>query len=359
MVLQLLEHVLVSCPACWSVWTACCEEWGAEEGCPEESDRWSAVLKQVMALAERQSAELDQSPEIERQYQTLMGLETRRARIDRVRRGTSQISALVSQRLIRASLATAELEPMRSAELAELALEVAWKLERLGHGSVEVWDLLARGWAALGNARRSGGDLALARQTFRMAEVHWSEGSRHPRVAGEMQASLAALLMEEGELALAVEVARRAVDHDERIGESTGQARGLGRLAMMAAMQGDWEQALGLAEQAAGLAARIQEPGLKLLCGHTRARILLSLEQTSEAIVACKQLASLYPAYPEPVPLQGKWLQADVLKALGRHEEARKHYEKVQAGFGSLGASFEAIQGEWAHAHLWGGFPQK
>jgi tetratricopeptide (TPR) repeat protein len=351
---QLFEHLLSRCPRCRAEWHRHCAA-AARTGPPEpdlaELPRGAdgpEAFDELVRRAIGRVQEMHRRVEAEKRgaellYEGLKGIRRQEERVNRIRRSERFQSWALCEVLLRKSRAKSFHSPTEAAEMAELAVEVAWALDRQQHSGRTLSDLLARGWALLGNARRVGSDLPVADDTFLMAEFFLQQGTGDPMVIAEVLDLLSSLRRDQHRLAEATHLLVQVIRIYRRAGESLLEGRAYLSLATVLGEAEDHERALKMVERALERVAGEDAPRVALCCHHARTRLILKMGRSEEAHGEMQRLTPLYATFPEPlIQLRRLWLEGEILEALGRTEDAEAAYREVRAGFARLEIPFDA-----------------
>lgn len=155
----------------------------------------------------------------------------------------------LGDRLADAAEASRDEDPVDAAELAQLSLCVAERLDSDRWGTALVADLKARAWAIVGGAWCSDGAAAAARAAFRLAHTHLKRGSGDPLEEAEVLYQESALPDPSDHVGTSRGLDRAAaifLEHGERhrLGDS------LARKGALAATSGDHPTAIHLLREA-------------------------------------------------------------------------------------------------------------
>jgi tetratricopeptide (TPR) repeat protein len=352
---QLFEHLLHRCPDCRAEWHQYCARPAPEGPTPvreirrqqpvEVTDRdfdslVYRTIQRVRHMGEQIAREQEEAKAIYREFQELP---LQADRVGRIRRSPRCQTWALCELLLRKSRALGLHAPDEGADLAELAIEVAWALDRNHHSTNTLSDLLARGWALLANARRVGSDLPLAHDTFLMAQYFLKQGSGDPMVTAEVLDLLSSLYRDQGHFDEAARMLVQVVRIYRQAGEEILEGRAYLSLSLVLGEAGEYDRALTMVERAIERVDEEEDPRIGLCCRHARARLILKTGRSEEAHAEWRRLAPRYDAFPEPlIQLRRRWLEGEILEALGRDEEAAAAYRSVCEGFRGLEIPFDA-----------------
>lgn len=131
----------------------------------------------------------------------------------------------VCELLLEGALAAEEADPDSSGALAALALAIAGHLDPRRHAAPVVEDLKARGWACLGRALLSQGDLEAAGKALQAAASRLAEGTGDLLVEARLLEFEAAVREREGRLGEAAALLKQAASRYREIGDAHLLAR--------------------------------------------------------------------------------------------------------------------------------------
>lgn len=223
--------------------------------------------------------------------------------------------------------------PIECHEVAALAVLVADRLEarEVGHGRLA--DLRARALAELANAAR-------LNLEFRQAAVYLRDALRLLDAGSGDLLEKARVLNYEGSLYFDVgrfEEAAARFARCHQIYELLSDHHLMGRaLVQQANAVGQHDPAEGvlLLERATELIDLAEEPTLELAAQHNLAVYLCEAGRTGEAMDKLEASRHLYERFPEPRYLfRLSWLEAKILRGLGRLRDAAFAFEAVRAAF--------------------------
>lgn len=244
-----------------------------------------------------------------------------------------------AQKLLLDAKAAWHSAPEVAHDRALLAIAVAEKLDPVSYNEAWIFDLQAKAHAYLGNAHRILGDFYEAEKEFVLAEACL----RHGVGSGLVEArvfSLKASLLNDGRK---FREALALLEHVERFYRYHGAIHEAARVTLK---RGHVLWSLGQAAEAAEECARSakeldprEDPLLPLLAQKNTVEYLLSAGEVKRARSLFQQL----PTLPEPLSeLRRSWVEANLLRAEGRHGEARMAYERVRTGFAAAGIFYDA-----------------
>lgn len=214
-------------------------------------------------------------------------------------------------------------DPATAVEMAELAVEVAERLDSRGYGEALVGDARALAWAYLGNARRIASDLDRAEEALFHAERLYRQFETDFLTEAEILVFQASLRNTQGRFAEAAALLDRALPLYREAGDVHQEGRTLILKGMVLGDRGDFEEAV--ASLAGGL-ARIDpaaEPRLTLVAHHNLAWYLCDDGKHGAASEALERNRPLYLELGNRMDLvRLRWLEGRIALGLGRFAEA-------------------------------------
>lgn len=341
---RLFRHLLALCPECKEGWQELQAQGqrGDRETPPatqqELEDQLTKIFEglrsRVKGLRQRITRERDQAEGLLQELRQLPDLP---ARVTRVRRSKRFRSWALCEGLLAESLRLSLERPVEAGELAELAVETAWALDDSSLGRPLIGDLMARGWAARGHARRRGGQPELAQEAFVMSWYFVEQGSGDPLVSAEIMSLEALLQRDKGEMSRALRLQNRAVHIYQELEATQQLAKALlhrsatfNSVGDPAAALSDLRQCIGLLERRAGDLP--DDPRLRRCAEHA---LIFTLQRAGHLEEARERLATLAAEEPQPADPWGRlsesWLKEELARTQGDPAEAEFALLEVQA----------------------------
>jgi len=244
-----------------------------------------------------------------------------------------------AQKLLQDAKAAWHRDPEIAHDRALLAVAVAEKLDPESYGRPWILDLQAKAHASLGNAHRILGDFGEAEKEFVIAEACLRHGVGSGLAEARVFSLKASLLNDTRRFREALAL----LEHVERFYRDHGETHEAARVALKRGhvlyCNG---QAIEAAEECARAAKALDpshDPLLPLLAQKNAVEYLLSAGDLEGARSLFEQLPPLPDAHAE---LRRNWVEANLLRAEGRHGEARVAYERVRTGFADAGIFYDA-----------------
>lgn len=209
-------------------------------------------------------------------------------------------------------------DPLAALESAELAAEIAERLDSVRNGSSLVEDARATAWGYLGNCYRVSSDLAKAEDSFRKAWMHHVQAGEDPYTEGELLSFLASLRDAQGRFSEATRALDRAVtiyrEGQDRLLESAALIQKGSSLGY----NGQFRGALGLIREGLRLLDSEKEPQLALVGWHNIINFLDDLGAPSQALQILARKRYLYEEFGEPLHwVRLRWIEGKILRDLG------------------------------------------
>lgn len=233
--------------------------------------------------------------------------------------------------------------PGRAEELAELALAVAYRLERRLHGPGLLNDLKAEAWTYIANCRRIRSDVLSVSEAFEIAESYRTSGTGDALQQAEMLELQASFLRDQRRFEEATHALDRAVEIYRATGDSHAEGRGLIHRANLEWERGEESAAIALLERAAGLVRPDRDPRLAFVVKHDLARYRGLAGRPEAAAALLPELRRL------ALELGGRldrlrllWTEGLILARLGRITLAEATLRRAVAGFARAGAGYDA-----------------
>ncbi|HWM91473.1 MAG TPA: hypothetical protein VN493_11975 [Thermoanaerobaculia bacterium] len=305
----------------------------------EEDQVWSRILSRLEHRAAAISREKAAAPGL---VEALLSIPSPDRQVLLESRGRFRTIA-VCELLIERSFSAGFEDPGRARDLAELAIQVANRLDAVHYGWSVVQDFRARAWAYLGNARRLDSDLHGAEEALSVAEYLSDEGSADPLEEARVLDLKASLLADLGRLEEAAGLLDVVIDIYEDIRDAHRQGRALISKGLFLAYAGQPEPGLELIPRGVALINAGQEPRLALVAHHNFAWCLNDCGRSGEALAYLDRFRHLYQQFSDPwTRLRLGWLEARIAMGLGQDEEAERKLQELRAGFVEQGLGYDA-----------------
>lgn len=251
----------------------------------------------------------------------------------------------LAELLLERSWETFSTDPLRSQEHAELALEVADRLEGPAHTVVLLADLEARAWAYLGNARRVVADLAGSEEAFSKAFSLLGSGSGDPLERARLLYLVARLRKDQRRLAEAHGALDRAISVFRRVGDLHLVGSSQMVKATLYNLEGEPERAIALLREAVELIDLNRDHRYYLGARHNLIVYLIEAERFMEAQALLSSSRELYQRFAEPaLQRRFQWIRGRVALGLGQEEKAEKFLLHARGDFLAEGSNLEVAE---------------
>ncbi|HLF56501.1 MAG TPA: hypothetical protein VI942_06615, partial [Thermoanaerobaculia bacterium] len=347
---RILEHLLRGCASCRSriaeLQQAKPDE---DESGWEDGERLGNLLRDLAERSERMDAERS---EARRLLATFLGHPTQR-QWTLLRNSSRFATYSFTNGLIDAAFDTILDDPRRAHALAEMAVDLAERVDPEPYTKRIVNDLEARALAHLGNAERTLGDLALAQRTLGRARAFLDEGSLDPLLEGELFYLEASLLRGQRRLDPALRRVRAGRRIFAELGEPIWWARCLSSETTILFLQGDAESAVHTARRAVEIADTSSDRRLALSARHNLVWATMETGAASEALTLLESFRPEYEAVGDRTSiLRLGWLEARILQQLGRVDDSISRYERTVDGFAEAELPYEVASASLDYALL-------
>lgn len=229
--------------------------------------------------------------------------------------------------------------PRLAHDRAVLAVAVAERLLPADYDPQWIADLQAKAHAYLANVLRILAQFRTAEEELRVAEDRLAQGVGSGREEARVLGLRASLLMDQNRYHEALAL----LDRVEKISKERKDRHEVGRISLKRARV---VSALGRASEAAEECVRAaaalngaREASLLILAQQNAVYYLVQAGETQRA----RQLFdSLAPVQDRMMQICRLWIEADLLRAEGRHDEARQTYERTREEFAADKLHYDA-----------------
>lgn len=225
-------------------------------------------------------------------------------------------------------------DPSAAVELAELAVEIAERLDAQRYGEALVQDARAQAWAYLGNACRIAADFDRAEEALARAEKLHRRFEIDLVTEAEILSFRASLRNAQGLFQEAARLLDRVAELYREIGDRHQEGRALIHKGTVLRDGGAFHEAVYHLREGLARIDSEAEPRLLLVAHHNLMLSLSDAGRHAEALVALEQSRKLYLKLGSRMDLvRLRWLEGRIALGLGRLAEAER----------SLGLAFEAF----------------
>ena len=319
LVTRVVPHFLAWCPVCRER----CKELRRLQ---EEVGHWSEEVAVLEGL---------EAPE---QWEILAGLpfEEQLRRVEEEELHTWGLCQL----LLRKSREAVFGEPGTAVNLANLAVKIAGHLGET-YDPNWVWDLRARAFAHLGNARRVLGELRSADDAFRKADRCLARSTTGDLgVRAEILDLKCSLRRAQRRLEEGLKLVDEAFSLYQEAGNPAGQMKCLLAKAKILEEQGDAQQAIMLLQQAPGEMTH-QDPRLFAYMRYNLLVCLTVAGRYRDAESLLSEVGELFKAGQPLDVVRLSWVRANIASGLGNLRAAEETFDQVRREFAARGMSYD------------------
>lgn len=226
------------------------------------------------------------------------------------------------------------------AHLARIAADVCTVSESGSEG--RLFDLKARAWAHFGNALRVCGRLREAEEALAIAQRFVLQGTGDPLVKARLYEHQASLHNFQRRFDQAIRLTEEAGRIYRDLGETQMLAVTLVSQALACFYSGDLGTAVTILHRAIPMIDSEDDPRLLLAACHNLVLFYIDLELPEQALALYKDTRELYKDLPDTlILLRLSWQEGQLLRDLGRLEDAERALLKARAGFVERGLAYE------------------
>lgn len=234
-------------------------------------------------------------------------------------------------------------DPAASRNLAELATEVAERLDKSWYGDGLIHDLRAAAWAQLGNALRVSADLRRSEEAFRIAEHLLELGSGDPLERARLLDLLASLRRAQRRLDDGIRLLETAIGLYEEVGEQHRAGRAMIKLGTLDDLAGHTDLAVRRLQEGLARIDAAEEPRLVLYAHHNLLVLLADNGRAEEACALLAETRRLHQRFGNELSrVRLKWVEGKIAAGLGHFAVAEKELLAAQKGFIDRGIGYTA-----------------
>lgn len=340
---RILEHVLAGCPRCRQSLDALRDlRDGPAAASGRRTDEDGPSISRVLANLGERATRIDREREDARALlPEFLGHPT--ARQWTLLRNSRRFDTWsFCAQLIEAAFEAVYDDPRRSLALAEMARELAERLDPAPYGERCVFDLRGRAWAHVGNAKRALGDLPEAEAALRRARLLLEDGTGDPLDEAELYYYEASLLRAQRRLDLALRKVRRSIRLYRELGDPHLEGRSLLNEGVIHAVRGEPEAALQADRRALEGIDPARDRHLALAVRHNLVWHSMEAGLLDEALSSLAKFEHEYRRIGDRASmLRLNWLRAKLLEKTGPVEQAREAYRIAIEGFADAELPYE------------------
>jgi tetratricopeptide (TPR) repeat protein len=234
-------------------------------------------------------------------------------------------------------------DPLKSEELARLAIKVSGELDPLQYGAHQIQDLRSRAWGYIANSFRLRFDLRRSEEAFGVAFIHLHLGTGDPFERALLLDLKASLLNDQRRFQEALRLLRRVVLIFQELSDNQRLARALIGLGTTYYHLGKPEESIKLLSEADALIEPSEDPRLLLTLRHNRVDSLINAGRLFEAVHLFGRSKGLYRQFPNPsIENRCRWIRAKIARASRRFAEAERLFQECNEGFLAASRLYDA-----------------
>lgn len=269
--------------------------------------------------------------------------ETPPRRRERIRSEPRLWQVKLCDRLEAGSRAAWASDPAEAVELADLAVQIAERLDVRLYGESLVADTRALAWAYLGNACRIASDLRRAEEALDVAEDFCGRYPIDILTEAQVLGFRASLWNSLGRFAEANRLLDRVLGLYREAGDRHQEGRTLILKGMILGDSGSFQEAIRLLRRGLASIDPGAEPCLLLAARHNLILFLNDGGNHQEALEALEQSRHLYQELGSPLhQVRLRWLEGRIALGLGRLDDSEGALRLARDAFLGQGICFDA-----------------
>jgi tetratricopeptide (TPR) repeat protein len=234
-------------------------------------------------------------------------------------------------------------DPAAVAELTDLAVQIAERLDAGRYGQRVVDDARALAWAHLANACRIASDLRRAEEALRTAMEHHQRAGEDAHTEAEILSFMASLRNSQGRFAEAARLLDRVVRVYRAGKERHLEGRAMIQKGLALGYGGQHARAIRLIRSGLSRIEPGREPRLVVAAQHNLVVYLTASGRHEEALQTLEKHRRLYLDHGDRMHLvRFRWLEGMITRDLGRLETAEAALREARDAFIELGIGFDA-----------------
>ena len=249
----------------------------------------------------------------------------------------------ICQTLIERSHKLGFSDPQEGMDLAEVATEIADRLDAKHYGPTQVRDMKAAAWSQYANALRVVSDLRKSEEAFGIAEHFLAGGSGDLLALARLFDLKASLRRAQRQFDDSVALLDSAIDLYRKLRDPRREGSALIKLAYVKAQQEDFALAIALVQEGIGLLDPVAD--LRLLT-MARGNLIDHLTDAgryleAQAMLARARREQLRDGDPLPL-LRLRWVEGKIAAGLGQFEAAERAFVDARQGFIDHAVGYDA-----------------
>lgn len=245
-------------------------------------------------------------------------------------------------------------DPAQAVELSKLAVEMATRLDRAHYGDSRVNDLVARTWAALGNAQRIVSDFREAEKSFAQAERLLKKGTGDPLERAQVLLLKSSLCGNQQRFREAFRLLDRVVAIARKLEDPQLCGKAMIIRGFLLGVANDPEAAIRYLREGIGQVDPASDPRLLVAAQHNLTLFLAESGRYREAMQLLESARPLYQRVGDRMSLlRLRWLEGKIAIALGHLKEAEDLLGGVRKEFVALEIGFDAALLSLDLAHVY------
>lgn len=225
-------------------------------------------------------------------------------------------------------------DPAEGQGFAELATDIAERLDPETYGPGAVEDLRGAAWAQMGNARRILGEFHKAEEAFAIAEFFLERGSGDPLEQAHLANLRASLRRAQRHFEESLALLDEAVQVYHSLDDPHMVGRTLIKKGSVLGLSGDLAGAISILCDGLKMIDQAAHPHLALVGHHNLVGLLADTGRYLEAKGMLGKLRKLHRRFQDPISnLRLLWLEGRIDKGLGRLTQAEAALDGALNGF--------------------------
>jgi tetratricopeptide (TPR) repeat protein len=234
-------------------------------------------------------------------------------------------------------------DPARVAELSDLTVQIAERLDPDRYGEKLVADARALAWAYRGNAHRIASDLRQAEEALRISLEYHRRAGEDAFTEAEILSFIASLRNSQGRFGEAARLLDRVIKIYRATKEQHLEGRAMIQKGLALGYGGQHRKAIRLIRSGLSRIDLPREPRLAVAAWHNLVVYLTESGRHQEALETLDRHRQLYLDHGDQMHLvRLRWLEGMITRDLGRLEEAEVALGIARDAFIELGIGFDA-----------------